>query len=252
MGTFTGKVALVTGGSYGIGQAAALRFAERGAKVVIAARGREKGEETVAQIKAMGAEAVYIPVDIGDQAAVNMMVAGAVDAFGQINIVVNSAGLEGAVMETADCTEENWFNVINTNLNGTFYLMKAAIPHLLNAGGGAIVNVVSIIGVIAFPGLPAYTASKAGIIGLTKTAALEYAKRGIRINAVAPGSIRTPMYMRFSGGTPEAEAYMSTFHPLGRIGEPPECGDAIVWLCSDEASFITGHTLPVAGGWEVP
>lgn len=130
--------------------------------------------------------------------------------------------------------------------------MKHVIPVMLENGGGSIVNVASIIGVIAFPGLPAYTASKAAMIGLSKTTALEYAEHGIRVNVVAPGSIRTPMYERFSGGTAEAEAYMATFHPLGRIGEPPEVGSAISWLLSDGASFVTGHVLPVAGGWEVP
>ena len=142
--------------------------------------------------------------------------------------------------------------VVNSNLYGWWYLMKTIIPELLKAGGGSIVNVSLVIGVIAFPGLPAYTASKAAMIGLSKTTALEYAVEGIRVNVVAPGSIRTPMDERFSGGTAEAEAAMASFHPIGRIGEPPEVSSAILWLLSDEASFVTGHVMPVAGGWEVP
>lgn len=252
MENFAGKVALVIGGTLGIGEASARALAEQGASVVVAGRKPEHANNILETIQAAGGTAVYHYVDLLERDSIQALVQFTVETFGRLDILVQSAGLEGTVANTVDCTEENWFNVINTNITGTWYCMKYAIPEMLKVGGGAIVNVASVIGVIAFPGLPAYTASKAGVIGLTKTAALEYAKSNIRINVVCPGSIRTPMFMRFSGGTPESEAYMSTFHPIGRIGEPDEVASAILWLCSEGASFVTGHVLPVAGGWEVP
>lgn len=252
MGQFDGKVAFVAGGNSGIGQASALQLASEGANIVIAGRNQQTGAATVKMLEKAGAKAHFVQLNVRDQQAVQQAINVTVRQFGRLDYLVNSAGFEGEVANTVDCTEENWHAVIDTNINGTWYLMKAAIPHMLERGGGAIVNVASIIGVIAFPGLPAYTASKAGMIGLSKTTALEYAEAGVRVNVVAPGSIRTPMYQRFSGGTPEAEAYMTSFHPIGRIGEPPEVAAAVIYLLSDGASFITGHVLPVAGGWEVP
>jgi NAD(P)-dependent dehydrogenase (short-subunit alcohol dehydrogenase family) len=254
MGQFTGKVALIVGGTLGIGEATAIAFVQAGAKVVIAGRHAEYGQKALERITAQGGEGevVYHHADLLDSASVKAVVDFTVATFGRLDFLVQSGGLEGEVANTVECTEENWFAVLNTNVTGTWYCMKYAIPHMLNGGGGSIVNVGSIIGVIAFPGLPAYTASKAAMIGLTKTTALEYAKSNIRVNLVAPGSIRTPMFERFSGGSPEAETYMSTFHPVGRIGEPHEVASAVLWLCSDGASFVTGHVLPVAGGWEVP
>jgi NAD(P)-dependent dehydrogenase (short-subunit alcohol dehydrogenase family) len=249
---FQGKVALVVGGTLGIGEASAIALAEQGAAVVVAGRNPENAQNVVQTIRGMGGTVEYHPVDLLNRDSIQALIQYTVNTFGRLDYLVQSGGLEGAVANTVDCTEDNWFAVINTNITGTWYCMKYAIPEMLKNGGGAIVNVSSVIGVIAFPGLPAYTASKAGVIGLSKTTALEYAKSGIRVNVVCPGSIRTPMYMRFSGGTPEAEAYMSTFHPIGRIGEPNEVASAVVWLCSEGASFVTGHVLPVAGGWEVP
>lgn len=251
MADFTDRVVLVTGGSQGIGYAAAESLLQAGAKVMIASRNPETGQKAVEQLSQHG-EVSYIQCDVTNLEDIENAVQATLDTYGQINHMVNSAGLEGVVANTVECTEENWHAVLNTNVTGTWYLMKSVIPHMLENGGGSIVNVASVIGVIAFPGLPAYTASKAAMIGLTKTTALEFAKENIRVNVVCPGSIRTPMYERFSGGTPEAEAYMASFHPIGRIGEPPEVADAIKWLLSDGASFVTGHVLPVAGGWEVP
>ncbi|MEM6529724.1 MAG: glucose 1-dehydrogenase [Chloroflexota bacterium] len=251
MGEFTDKVAIVMGGSSGIGYAAADMLLEAGAKVRIAARNADTGQKAQAALSAKG-NVTFTQCDVTKLADVENVVSSTVSAYGDVNYLVNSAGYEGAVANTVECTVENFDAVVQTNVYGSWYVMKSVIPEMLKAGGGAIVNVSSVIGVIAFPGLPAYTASKAGMIGLSKATALEYATEGIRVNVVAPGSIRTPMYERFSGGTEEAEAYMSTFHPIGRIGEPPEVGSAIMWLLSDGASFVTGHVMPVAGGWEVP
>lgn len=252
MAQFSNKVALVVGGTMGIGEATAIALAAEGASVVVAGRNPENANNVIETIQSRGGTVAYHYVDLLDRDSIQALIQFTVDTFGRLDYLVQSAGLEGAVANTVDCTEDNWFSVINTNITGTWYCMKYAIPEMLKVGGGAIVNVSSVIGVIAFPGLPAYTASKAGVIALTKTTALEYAKSNIRVNVVCPGSIRTPMFMRFSGGTPESEAYMATFHPIGRIGEPEEVSSAILWLCSEGASFVTGHVLPVAGGWEVP
>lgn len=252
-GQFDGKVAVVTGGTLGIGYAAAQQLAQEGAKVVIAGRRQEIGAEAEQNLRGEGLDVTYVKADISQGDSVQNLVNQAVSTYGRLDFYVNSGAAVGEVANTVECTEDNWHLLIDTNLTGTFYGMKYAIPEMLKNGGGAVVNVASIIGVIAFPGLPAYTASKAGIIGLSKVAALEFAKQGVRVNVVTPGSIRTPMFVQFSGGTPEAEAYMAeTFHPMGRIGEPNEVANAIVWLCSDASSFTTGHVLPVAGGWEVP
>ena len=251
MTDYSERVVIVTGGTSGIGFSAAEALLEAGASVMIAGRNEERGNAALEQLSAKG-EVAFTPCDVTNLADVENLVKATLDAFGKINHLVNSAGYEGAVANTVECTEENFEAVVNSNLYGTWYLMKTIIPELLKVGGGSIVNVASIIGVIAFPGLPAYTASKAAMIGLSKTTALEYAQENIRVNVMAPGSIRTPMYERFSGGTPEAEAYMASFHPIGRIGEPQEASSAVLWLLSDEASFVTGHVLPVAGGWEIP
>ncbi len=251
MPDFSERVVIVTGGSSGIGYAAAEELLDAGASVMIAARNAKRGEAAAEALSEKG-NVAFTQCDITNLDDVQALVAATLETYGQINHLVNSAGYEGTVANTVECSEENFEAVVSSNLYGSWYLMKTVIPELLNAGGGSIVNVSSVIGVIAFPGLPAYTASKAAMIGLSKTTALEYATQNIRVNVVAPGSIRTPMYERFSGGTAEAEAAMASFHPIGRIGEAPEVSSAILWLLSDEASFVTGHVMPVAGGWEVP
>lgn len=248
MGHFSGKVAIVTGGSSGIGRAAALALARDGARVVVSGRNQERGEETVELIAAYGGEAIFVKAEVANATEVEAMVRTAVTAYGRLDCAVNGAGV-GLFASIVDCPERKWKRVLDINLKGTWLCMKYEIPQILKAGGGAIVNVSSITGVTGMANMPAYTASKHAIIGLTKTAALEYAKDGLRINAVCPGSMKTPMQEPVIGGNPEAEAELGATHPLGRMGTAEEAAEAIVWLCSDAASFVTGHVMMVDGGY---
>jgi NAD(P)-dependent dehydrogenase (short-subunit alcohol dehydrogenase family) len=177
------------------------------------------------------------------------MVEKTVAAFGQLDFAFNNAGIEGLSSPTADCTEENWDRVLAVNLKGPWLCMKYEIPQMLKQGKGAIVNCSSVAGLVGFAGIPAYTASKHGLAGLTKAAALEYVKMGLRVNAVSPGVIKTPMIDRFTGKKKEVEQQFANQEPIGRLGEPAEVANAVVWLCSDAASFVTGHVMPVDGGW---
>lgn len=248
-GQMKNRTALITGASSGIGRATALAFAREGANVVVADRDREGGIETVRWIEDRGARAVFIPCDVAKPVDVENLIRKSVEAFGRIDFAFNNAGIEGTSAPTAECTEENWTRTIDVNLKGVWLCMKAEITQMLKQGGGAIVNCSSIAGLIGFPGIPAYVASKHGVIGLTKTAALEYAKQGIRINAVCPGVIQTPMIDRFTQGDPKAYAQLTAGEPVARIGNPGEIAEAALWLCSDKASFITGHPLVADGGW---
>ncbi len=244
-----GKVALVTGGGSGIGRATALVFAREGAKVVVADVLTEGGEETVQRIKEAGGKAIFVKTDVSKAAEVMALVDSAVSTYGKLDCAFNNAGIEGNMAPTADCTEENWDRVIAINLKGVWLCMKYEIPEMLRQGSGAIVNTASVAGFVGFQGLPAYCASKGGIIQLTRAAALEYATRGIRVNAVCPGVIRTPMVDRITGGKPDAEAQFTALEPIGRMGAPEEVAEAVVWLCSDAASFVTGHPMVVDGGF---
>lgn len=244
-----GKVALVTGGGSGIGRATALVFAREGAKVVVADVLTEGGEGTVSRIRESGGKAIFVRTDVSKVGEVIALIDNVVTIYGRLDCACNNAGIEGTIAQTADCTEENWDRVIDINLKGVWLCMKYEIPEMLKQGSGAIVNTASIAGLIGFQGLPAYCASKGGIIQLTKTAALEYATKGIRINAVCPGVIRTPMVERVTGGKPELEAQFTALEPVGRMGAPGEVAEAVVWLCSDAASFVTGHPLVVDGGF---
>jgi NAD(P)-dependent dehydrogenase (short-subunit alcohol dehydrogenase family) len=242
------KVALVTGGGSGIGRACALAFAREGAKVVVADVMERGGEETVQMIREAGGESIFVKTDVSKTADVEALVKSAVDTYGRLDCAINNAGIEGIMAPTADYTEENWDRVININLKGVWLCMKYEIPEMQKQGSGAIVNMASVAGLVGFQGMPAYCASKGGIIQLTKVAALEYAKAGIRVNAVCPGVIRTPMVERVTGGNPEAEAQFTAMEPVGRMGTPGEIAESVVWLCSDAASFITGHPMVVDGG----
>lgn len=247
-GLLDGKVALVTGAGSGIGRASAMAFAREGAKVVVSDVVVEGGEQTVRMIQEAGGEAVFVNADVSKAAEVEALVNSAVETYGRLDCAHNNAGIEGAMASTVDCTEETWERTININLKGVWLGMKHEIPRMIEGGGGAIVNTASVAGLVGFQGLPAYVASKHGVVGLTRTAALEYAQQGIRVNAVCPGVIRTPMVERILGGDPEAEAQFTALEPVGRMGKPEEIAEAVVWMCSDAASFVTGHAMAVDGG----
>jgi NAD(P)-dependent dehydrogenase (short-subunit alcohol dehydrogenase family) len=243
-----GRVALVTGAAAGIGRAAAEAFARQGAKVVVSDVTAEAGEAVAAGIRGAGGEAEFVRCDVARPEEVEALVRRTAGLFGRLDCAFNNAGIEGVSAPTAECTEENWDRVIGTNLKGVWLCMRHEIPVMLRQGGGAIVNCASVAGLVGFRGIPAYTASKHGLIGLTRTAALEYATQGIRVNAVCPGVIRTAMVERFTHGDPQAEAGLVAAEPVGRMGTPEEVAAAVLWLCSDGASFVTGHALAVDGG----
>ena len=250
MGKLNGKVALVTGGGSGIGRAAALAFAAEGARVVVADVVVQGGEETVRMITQKGGEAIFVKTDVSRAAEVEALVRKAVDTFGRLDCAANNAGINGQTQSLTDCTEENWDRVIGIDLKGVWLCMKYEIPEMLKHGGGAIVNTASIAGLV-MAGTAPYTAAKHGVIGLTKVAAAEYGSQGIRANAVCPGVIRTPMTEPLLKEMPEVINMMTAASPMGRLGEADEIGRAIVWLCTPEASCITGAALPVDGGYVI-
>jgi NAD(P)-dependent dehydrogenase (short-subunit alcohol dehydrogenase family) len=224
-------------------------MAREDAKVVIASRGAAEGEETVRLIAAAGGVATFIRTDVTQTAEVAALVAQTVHIYGRLDCAFNNAGYEGMRMPTAEVPEEDWERTIRTNLTGVWLCMKYAIPQMLKQGKGVIVNMASVVGQVGLPGIaPALVASHHGIIGLTRQAALEYAKQGIRINAVCPTVTRTPRFDRVHGGNPEVAARMAARNPSGRIGESEDAAEAVVWLCSEAASFVVGHTLVVDGG----
>jgi NAD(P)-dependent dehydrogenase (short-subunit alcohol dehydrogenase family) len=248
---FEGKVALVTGGAAGIGRATALAFAAEGARVVVSDIDTEGGEETVRLLKDEGAEASFVRADVSDSDDVQAMVQHALDTFGRLDYAFNNAGIEGDLGPTADYPEDAWHRVISINLTSVFLCMKYQIPHMLEEGG-AIVNTASILGKVGFANTPAYSASKHGVLGLTKAAAQEYAEKGVRINAVCPGFIETPMVMERgmkAGSDEEAHEQLVSMHPIGRLGQSEEIASAVIWLCSPGAAFTIGHPLVVDGGY---
>jgi NAD(P)-dependent dehydrogenase (short-subunit alcohol dehydrogenase family) len=244
---FEGKVAVITGGSSGIGRATAIAFAAEGARVAIGARRAAESEETIRLIQAQGGDAIFVPTDVARADQVQKLMDTAMHRWQRLDLAFNNAGIAGTpFVPLPDYSEQVWDDVIDINLKGVFLSMKYEIPHMLKSGGGAIVNMSSVAGLIGGPIGVAYYASKHGVIGATKAAAMEYAKRGIRINAVCPAVIRTPM----SEGVfdTDAEASLLAVHPMGRFGTTEEVADAVVFLCSSKASYITGHALAVDSG----
>lgn len=247
--THSGKVVFVTGSASGIGRATALAFAREGASVVAADVSEQGNQETVRLIENQGGRAIAIRCDVTRDEDVKTALAKTVETFGQLDCAFNNAGIEPRKpAPTAEYEEEEWNQIIDTNLRSVFLCMKHEIPLILKQGGGAIVNTSSGAGLIGVKGSPAYTAAKHGVIGLTRSAALDYAAQNIRINAVCPGFIDTPMLSRFTGDTTEGRAKMIAEEPIGRIGKPEEIAAAVVWLCSDAAAFVVGHAMVIDGG----
>jgi len=246
---FENKVAFVTGGATGIGRATALAFSKSGASVAVVDMNLDEGLKTTNLIKESGGKAEFIKCNVANADEVKTAVDKTIQAFGRLDFAFNNAGIEGAQGATPDCTEVNWDNVININLKGVWLCMKYQIPQMLKQGGGAIVNCSSIAGLVGFPGIPAYTASKHGVLGLTKTAALEFARQNIRVNALCPGVIQTPMIDRFTHGEAQIQKQLMDGEPVGRMGTPEEMANSVLWLCADQSSFVTGHPLVADGGW---
>jgi NAD(P)-dependent dehydrogenase (short-subunit alcohol dehydrogenase family) len=249
---FDGKVALVTGAAGGIGSATARKFAAAGANVVVADIDEAGATTTAEQIRAAGGDATACRVDVGDSASVQAMVAFTVATYGGLDIAHNNAGIVGAGANIADMPDETWRRGIDVMLSGVFYGIKHEVPALLARGGGAIVNTSSGAGLIGFPGMADYVAAKHGVIGLTKTAALEYIGQGIRINAICPGTARSRMVDEWMQGSAEAEAQVAALHPIGRIADADEIAEAVLWLASPAASFVVGIAMPVDGGYTIP
>jgi NAD(P)-dependent dehydrogenase (short-subunit alcohol dehydrogenase family) len=248
MKPFEEAVALVTGAASGIGRAIAQRYADAGARVLVSDVDEEGGQKTVRQIEEGRGEATFVRADVSDPEACEALVRRTVEAYGRLDIACNNAGIGGEQAMTADYPVEAWQRVLGVNLSGVFYCMKYEIPALLEAGGGAIVNVASILGQVGFETAPAYVAAKHGVVGLTKTAALEYSAQGVRVNAVGPAFIRTPMIADLEDDEATLDALVAS-HPIGRLGEPEEVAALVTWLSSPEASFITGAYVPVDGGY---
>jgi NAD(P)-dependent dehydrogenase (short-subunit alcohol dehydrogenase family) len=249
--SFSGKVAFVTGAGSGIGRATAVAFARAGADVAVVNLGQEGADEAARQVKEVGQGALAVRADVSRAEDVRRATEETISAFGRLDFAFNNAGTEEKISATADMEVAEWDRVIGVNLRGVFLGMKYQIPQMLTQGGGAIVNSGSVTGLVGEQGTAAYTASKHGVVGLTKTAALDYAPSNIRINAVCPGATDTPMLRRFTGATPGSRERMLSLEPIGRLAKPEEIASAVVWLCSDGASYVTGHALPVDGGFTI-
>jgi NAD(P)-dependent dehydrogenase (short-subunit alcohol dehydrogenase family) len=244
-----GKVGIVTGGTSGIGRDAAVLFARAGAKVVVAGRREAEGKETVDLVRAAGGDAQFVKTDVSKAVEVRALVQKTVEKFGRLDVAFNNAGIEGSWIPITEQSEEDWDKTIDINLKGVWLCLKYEIQQMLKqGGGGAIVNMASVAGLAGFAGTATYTASKHGVLGLTKAAALETARSGIRINAVCPAVIETPMAER-AFGMPEFKKFALGLHPIGRFGKPMEIAEAVLWMCSDRASFMTGQSLVLDGGF---
>lgn len=246
-----GKVAIITGGTSGIGRDTAVLFALHGAKVVVAGRRQTEGEETIKQVRAAGGDGLFVRTDVAKSGDVEALVKKTVEKFGRVDTAFNNAGIEGTWVPIVDQTEKDWDQLIDINLKGVWLCLKYEIQQLLKQGkGGTIVNMSSVAGLMGTPAAAPYGASKHGVIGLTRTAALEYAHQKIRVNAVCPAVIETPMGERLFGA-PEARQWALSKHPIGRFGKPMEIAEAVLWLCSDKSSFMTGHYIVLDGGFLV-
>jgi len=249
---FENKVVLITGGTSGIGRATAVAFAKEGAKVVVSGRRKAEGAETVTLVEKAGGQGLFVQADVSDEEQVKKLVQTTVDHFGRLDIAFNNAGIEGAPKPLTEATAEEYQKVYDINVKGVFLSMKYEIPAMLKSGGGSIVNTSSGLGTVATPGMGLYTGTKHAVNGLSKTAALEQAKNGIRVNIVSPAVIETDMFERFADSAPDKEAMKKAFaamHPVGRFGQPEEIASAVLYLSSPGASFITGHDLLVDGGF---
>ena len=248
MKTLANKVAVITGAAAGIGKSCAEIFAQRGASVVLADLPNSKGEEIAESLRKADHQAIFIPCDVSNPEEVQALMDKTVEHFGALHVGINNAGIGGEMNPTGDYSLEGWQKVIDVNLTGVFLCMKSQIPHMLEAGGGSIVNVASILGQVGFAYAPAYTAAKHGVVGLTRASAQEYGPQKIRINAIGPAFIDTPMIADLKADK-DTFAGIVASHPIGRIGEPEEVANFAAFLASDEASFITGSYLPVDGGY---
>lgn len=248
MTLFDGKVAIVTGGGSGIGQAACHLYAREGARVVVSDIDEKGGNETCRAIQAMDGEAIFVRADVSQPGDCQALVDATLEKYGRLDIAFNNAGIGGEANATGEYSIEGWQKVIEINLSGVFYCMRYEIPAMLKTGGGAIVNMASILGMAGFSKSPAYVAAKHGVIGLTRTAAIEYAQQGLRINSVGPAFIHTPLISGLEQDT-QVRDYLISLHPVGRLGEPQEVAELVIWLSSEKASFVTGAYYEVDGGY---
>jgi NAD(P)-dependent dehydrogenase (short-subunit alcohol dehydrogenase family) len=245
---FTGKVALITGGTSGIGRATAIAFAKQGADVVIAGRREAEGAESLTLVQKAGGQGLFVRVDVNDESEIKAMVAKTLERFGRLDFAFNNAGVGGLGRATMTATADIYDQIMNINVRGVFFSMKHQIPAILQSGGGAIVNNASVLGLRPSANSPIYSASKAAVVGLTKSAALEFAPKGLRINAICPAIIETDMTEQLRGEE-QTRAYLLSLHPVGRFGQSEEVAASVLYLCSPEASFITGVALPLDGGF---
>jgi len=249
MTTLSGKVALVTGGTSGIGKASAIALAQAGANVVVAGRRQAEGEETIRQIQAIGGDGFFVATDVSKEADVQALIEKTMARYGRLDIAFNNAGVDQETTPLPEQTEATYDRIMDINVKGVWLSLKHEIPAMLKNGGGAIVNTSSGLGLVGAAGVPIYVASKHAVEGLTKSVALEYAKQGIRVNAVSPGLIQTEMLDHSVQTNTELMEYFKTMLPMGRIGTPQEVVNAVLWLCSDASSFVTGQSLTVDGGY---